>query len=337
MFLRRTCAVAAVIVVGFAISSWLILGTLDRGRGGGWTTPVASAHGRRGIEWYRRGVGARRRTGPRRGFPPFVRFPVATAEDARPEVRDGDYVVGVELDGESRAYPLNMLSSPERHVVNDDLGGQPIAVTWCGLCQSPIVYARRVAGQTLVLPGARGRVYGENMVIQDVETGSEWPQLLGEAINGPLKGQSLAAAPIGLDRLEDLADRAPRHDRAEALAHGRLLPAATGIARASRPGAEIPARSLAVAASPAGGKAAVGRPSRNSSGSRSSTTRSRAWPSSSYFDAAELDPHGLRTARRRQRADVPRRSRTASPTTGPARSGTRSRAGPCAAPWPGGD
>ena len=194
MFLRRTCAVAAVIVVGFAISSWLILGTLDRGRGGGWTTPVASGTAGEGSSGVEEGSGPGDGPGRVAAFPPFVRFPVATAEDARPEVRDGDYVVGVELNGESRAYPLNMLSNPERHVVNDDLGGQPIAVTWCGLCQSPIVYSRRMAGRTLLLQ-VPGTVYGENMVIQDAETGSEWPQLLGEALNGPLKGQSLQQIP----------------------------------------------------------------------------------------------------------------------------------------------
>ena len=127
-------------------------------------------------------------------FPPLVDFPVVPARDAAPEVRDEDYVVGVELDGEARAYPLNMLSRPERHVLNDTLGGRPIAVTWCGLCQSPMVYVRQAAGKTLVL-FVPGGVFGENMAIQDVETGSRWAQLLGEAMEGPLKGESLEQLP----------------------------------------------------------------------------------------------------------------------------------------------
>ena len=80
--------------------------------------------------------------------PPLVNIPVMTVDDARSEVRDEDFVVGVELKGETRAYPLNMLSRPDHHVLNDTLGGQPIAVTWCGLCQSPLVYERRLTARS---------------------------------------------------------------------------------------------------------------------------------------------------------------------------------------------
>ena len=126
--------------------------------------------------------------------PPLVDIPVMTVEAAGHEVRDEYFVVGVELNGKSRAYPLNMLSRPEHHVLDDTLGGQPIAVTWCGLCQSPVVYARQVEGKTLTLY-VSGEIYGENMLMRDVETGSDWPQMLGEAIKGPLKGKSLEQIP----------------------------------------------------------------------------------------------------------------------------------------------
>jgi hypothetical protein len=126
--------------------------------------------------------------------PPIVNVPIAPADDAELDVRDTHFVVGVELNGESRAYSLNMLSRPDHHVVNDTLGGQPIAVTWCGLCQSPLVYSRRVDGNTLTF-FVSGELYGENMVMQDQETGSDWPQLLGEAVRGPLKGKSIEQIP----------------------------------------------------------------------------------------------------------------------------------------------
>jgi uncharacterized protein DUF3179 len=127
-------------------------------------------------------------------FPPVARFPVVSAQAAGPEVRDDYFVVGVELNGESRAYPLNMLSRLDRHVLDDTLGGQPIAVTWCGLCESPVVYSRRVAARTLTF-FVSGNLRGENLVMKDVETGSEWPQMLGEAIEGPLEGESLERIP----------------------------------------------------------------------------------------------------------------------------------------------
>jgi hypothetical protein len=125
---------------------------------------------------------------------PLVDVPIMTVEAAKREVRDEFFVVGVELNGETRAYPFNMLSRPDHHVVNDTLGGLSIAVTFCGLCQSPIVFSRRVADKTLTL-FVSGELFGENMVMQDVETGSNWPQMLGEAVSGPLEGKSLPQIP----------------------------------------------------------------------------------------------------------------------------------------------
>jgi hypothetical protein len=129
---------------------------------------------------------------PRRNAPgrPLIGFPVISPHDADSEMRDDYFVVGVEWNGECRAYPLNMLSRPDHHVLDDTLGGEPIAVTWCGLCQSPMVYSRRVAHRTVTLFVAGG-LHGENMVMRDMETGSEWPQMLGRAISGPLAGESL--------------------------------------------------------------------------------------------------------------------------------------------------
>jgi hypothetical protein len=125
---------------------------------------------------------------------PLVDVPVVAATDASSEVHDDCYVMGVEFNGESRAYPINMLSRPDHHVIDDVLGGVPIAVTWCGLCQSPLVYERKIDGKTLTF-FVTGELYGENMVMQDVETGSDWPQMMGEATRGPLTGKSLAQVP----------------------------------------------------------------------------------------------------------------------------------------------
>jgi hypothetical protein len=133
-----------------------------------------------------------RSTGAER-FPPLVDVPVASL-DAGFAIDDASFVVGVELNGASRAYPINMLSRPDRHVLNDTLGGEAIAVTWCGLCQSPAVYARDADGKTLTL-FVTGELHGENMLIGDVETGSEWIQMLGEAVKGPMRGKTLRQIP----------------------------------------------------------------------------------------------------------------------------------------------
>ena len=107
--------------------------------------------------------------------PPACHIPVMTVEAAGLKVRDEYFVVGVELNGKSLAYPLNMLSKPEHHVLDDTLGGLPIAVTWCGLCQSPVVYARQVEGKTLTLY-VPGEIYGENMLMRDVRRAAIGPR-----------------------------------------------------------------------------------------------------------------------------------------------------------------
>jgi len=43
---------------------------------------------------------------------------------------DNELVLGLELNGEARAYPINMLTGPSREIINDTLGGIPIAATW---------------------------------------------------------------------------------------------------------------------------------------------------------------------------------------------------------------
>ncbi len=123
-------------------------------------------------------------------FPPLVRFQVVTAREAGSAIHDDEFVVGVETGGDARAYPLNMLGHPGSEVVNDTLGGRPVAVTFCGLCETPLVFSRRVDERTLTF-FVSGLVAESNMLIQDVETQSGWIQLLGKAVDGPLTGKEL--------------------------------------------------------------------------------------------------------------------------------------------------
>ncbi len=131
----------------------------------------------------------------RRGYDPIVRIPLVSAQAAGRTISDDDYVLGVELNGEARAYPLSMLAKPARHVLNDTLGGQSIAVTWCGISLSPLVFSRAVAGRTLSFCST-GELYRDNLILRDVETSSRWPQLKGEALEGPLTGGKLAGIPV---------------------------------------------------------------------------------------------------------------------------------------------
>jgi len=102
-----------------------------------------------------------------------------------------DTVVVIEADP-PRAYPLRYLDFHE--VVNDTVDGRPVAVTWCPLCGSSVVYDRRVGDRTLTF-GVSGKLADDDLVLYDRETESEWKQSLGEAIDGPLDGTRLDALP----------------------------------------------------------------------------------------------------------------------------------------------
>ena len=125
----------------------------------------------------------------------FEQFPIVPVAEVKNALDPAELVLGVTIGDESRVYPLNVLNEvPQRKVVNDTLGGQAIAATWCDACHSGIVYAREVEGRTLTLAVA-GQLWKDSMVLYDQETGTHWAQLSGEAKRGPLKGKRLRQIP----------------------------------------------------------------------------------------------------------------------------------------------
>lgn len=114
---------------------------------------------------------------------------------------DSDRVIGVVIAGEARAYPLRILNWHE--IVNDVLGGQPIAVTYSPLCDSAVVFDRRVAGEILEF-GFSGLLFNSNLLMYDRRSDrnleSLWSQLQFRAIAGPaaLRGDTLAVLPAAV-------------------------------------------------------------------------------------------------------------------------------------------
>ena len=98
-------------------------------------------------------------------------------------------VVGVEAGGEARSYPVHLLEYHQ--IVNDVLGGVPVAITYDPLAAAPLAFRRTVAGRTLTF-GVSGLVYNSNFLMYDRETRSLWSQFIGKAIAGPLAGKTLA-------------------------------------------------------------------------------------------------------------------------------------------------
>jgi len=95
----------------------------------------------------------------------------------------------------ARAYPIRILNFHE--IVNDRIGEEPVAVTWCPLCASAVVYERTVDGEGLTF-GVSGKLADDDLVMYDRETGSEWKQSLGSCIAGPLEGRELTVRPAAI-------------------------------------------------------------------------------------------------------------------------------------------
>lgn len=116
-------------------------------------------------------------------------------------------VIGVVIDGKARAYPLHVLTWHE--IVNDELAGVPITVTYCPLCNSSIVFDRRLDGRVLDF-GTTGKLRRSDMVMYDRQTESWWQQFLGEGIVGELNGKRLKMIPSRLESFENFKKRAPQ-------------------------------------------------------------------------------------------------------------------------------
>ena len=117
-----------------------------------------------------------------------VDLPVYGAADALPWLEDDDLVLGYESGGETFAYPINILNFHE--IVNDDIGGVPVLITYCPLCFSGVVFSREVDGQTLTF-GNTSALYQSDLVMYDHQTNSYWFQVAGEAVVGTLTGSRL--------------------------------------------------------------------------------------------------------------------------------------------------
>jgi hypothetical protein len=110
-------------------------------------------------------------------------------------VDDPEQVLVVEVGGEARAYPIQVLTHHE--IVNDTINGVPVAVTYCPLCASGVAFDRRVGDRVLSF-GTSGMLYLSDLVMYDRQTESLWPQIEGAAVAGVLTGTALTVLPAGL-------------------------------------------------------------------------------------------------------------------------------------------
>lgn len=135
--------------------------------------------------------------GVRKDGIPALDNPTLIEAKAATYLRDDDLVFGVSINGDARAYPLRIMGWHE--MFNDVIGGVPVALAYCTLCGSGILFETGVAGHAAPLVfGSSGFLYRSNKLMFDRETHSLWNQFTGRPVSGRLvdSGIELAQRPV---------------------------------------------------------------------------------------------------------------------------------------------
>ena len=156
---------------------------------------------------------------PRDNIPSIDSPAFVSPGEAAEWLADVEPVVALEIDGDARAYPLQILTWHE--IVNDEVGGLPVAVTFCPLCNSAIAFDRRLDGDLLEF-GVSGNLRNSDLVMYDRQTQSWWQQFTGEGIVGEYAGRNLEHLPSLLISFADFREAHPE---------GRVLSRETGYTR----------------------------------------------------------------------------------------------------------
>lgn len=109
-------------------------------------------------------------------------------EDAGEWLADNEPVIALEINGDARAYPLQIITWHE--IVNDTVGDVPVVVTFCPLCNSALAFDRRVDGQVFEF-GVSGLLRNSDLIMYDRTTETLWQQFTGVGIVGHLTGTNL--------------------------------------------------------------------------------------------------------------------------------------------------
>ena len=156
---------------------------------------------------------------PKDGIPALDEPQFISTAEAGAWLKDNEPVILFQNQDEVRAYPLQILIWHE--IVNDTVGGLPVVITFCPLCNSSIVFDRTVAGAATTF-GTTGNLHYSDLVMYDRATESWWQQVTGEAIVGERVGTKLSFLPSQVVSFGDFKARYPQ---------GKVLSRETGYAR----------------------------------------------------------------------------------------------------------
>ena len=142
----------------------------------------------------------------RDGIPSIDNPQFISPEEAESWLAAVEPVIALEINGDARAYPIQILTWHE--IANDVVGDVPVAVTFCPLCNSAITFDRRFQGQTFEF-GTSGLLRNSDLIMYDRTTESLWQQFTGEGVVGDLAGEELTFLPSRLISFADFVQAYP--------------------------------------------------------------------------------------------------------------------------------
>jgi hypothetical protein len=143
---------------------------------------------------------------PRDGIPSIDDPSFVSPREAAPWLGDTEPVIALIRGDDARAYPLQILIWHE--IVNDVIDGDPVLITFCPLCNSSIVFDRRVEGRVYEF-GTSGLLRNSDLVMYDRSTESLWQQLTGDGIVGAHAGDRLTFIPSSIVSFDEFKTAYP--------------------------------------------------------------------------------------------------------------------------------
>ncbi len=138
---------------------------------------------------------------------PSIDTPLFAPASAAPDyLRPEEPVILVNINGDARAYPLSILMWHE--IVNDVIGGEPVTVTFCPLCNSSIAFSGNHEGRVLDF-GTTGWIASTDLVMYDRQTQTWWQQITGEGVIGEFAGTRLTFLPSSIVGWRDFVEEFP--------------------------------------------------------------------------------------------------------------------------------
>lgn len=146
------------------------------------------------------------RGGPPKDGIPAISNPKLVGADQASHVSANDRIVGISIDGVSKAYPISILNWHE--IVNDRINDQSYAITYCPLCGTAVAFDANIDGRVTEF-GVSGLLYNSDVLLYDRNTESLWSQIYASSISGEMVGKKLKMIPISHTSWQDWRSKHP--------------------------------------------------------------------------------------------------------------------------------